>query len=655
MAIVKMQKISVIGLSEQKKAIIDGLMDLSVIQINSQEEKLSDEQWQLITDADSQEELASALDASIAKASAAIDTVSKYDTAKKPLFFTRTEIERDEAEKILSCKEEIEKDIDDISELAKQLNALRVKENQLNNLSSSLTLWTGYDLPLEYEGTDRAAVTLGTFPAVADTAAIKALLESEVPESHLELLGSDRDQHYMCLIYMKEVEEKVFSLIRQYAFSKTSFKGISGTAAQNLESIELQKSEIEASREQLISEIQKYLEVLPRIKLYYDDLLVARDNAKIHTRILKTDKSFYLDGWLPKKSAADVEGFLNKYDCIVSITDPDPDEEVPILLHNKAFANSHEAITELYSLPSHKNIDPTAFIAPFYCIFFGMMLSDAGYGIVLFLGCFIILKKFKLEGFIKKLISTLMFAGISTIFWGAMFGGWFGDIVAVVSKTFFNSDFAIDPIWFNPVNDPMKLLIFSFILGGIQMFLGMGIRAYLMIRDGDALGAFFDIGSWYLVFIGIIIMILGRMTPGLIVTGVGVLLLICTQGRHEKKLIKKIFGGISSLYDITSYLSDLMSYSRLLALGLATGVIASVVNTMGSMSGGGVKGAIILTIVFVAGHAFNLAINALGTFVHAARLQYVEFFGRFYEGGGTPFEPFFKKTKYHRIVTKKEQ
>jgi V/A-type H+-transporting ATPase subunit I len=186
------------------------------------------------------------------------------------------------------------------------------------------------------------------------------------------------------------------------------------------------------------------------------------------------------------------------------------------------------------------------------------------------------------------------------------------------------------------------------------MFLGMGIRAYLMIRDGDVAGAVFDVGSWYLVFIGIFVMALGSMNAGVAVTLIGVLMLILTQGRHQKNIFKKLLSGISSLYDITTYLSDLMSYSRLLALGLATGVIAGVVNIMGSMAGGGVKGAIILIIVFVVGHLFNFFINALGTFVHASRLQYVEFFNRFYEGGGIPFEPFTKKTKYHRIVTKKE-
>jgi V/A-type H+-transporting ATPase subunit I len=162
------------------------------------------------------------------------------------------------------------------------------------------------------------------------------------------------------------------------------------------------------------------------------------------------------------------------------------------------------------------------------------MLSDAGYGLILTLGCLFILRKFRLEGFIKKLIKTLMFGGISTIFWGAMFGSWFGDVVSVVGKLFFGKTISVAPIWFNPVEDPMKLLIFSFILGGIHMFLGMGLKAYMMIRDGDLKGAIFDIGSWYLVFIGIIFMIFGEMNVGGVILIIGVLMLILTQGSIKK-------------------------------------------------------------------------------------------------------------------------
>ncbi len=437
--------------------------------------------------------------------------------------------------------------------------------------------------------------------------------------------------------------------------SRIIFKDLTGTVLKNISAVEKQIEEINRNKEILINDIVKFSDSLDKIKLYYDSLLIKRDKSRVRERILKTQKTFYIDGWVIKSEALRIEKLLLSFDCVVMISDPDDGEEYPILLKNNSFSTAHESITELYSLPYYKNLAPTAFLAPFYCVFFGIMLSDAGYGLILTLGCLFILRKFRLEGFIKKLIKTLMFGGISTIFWGAMFGSWFGDVVSVVGKLFFGKTISVAPIWFNPVEDPMKLFIFSFILGGIHMFLGMGLKAYMMIRDGDLKGAIFDIGSWYLVFIGIIFMIFGEMNVGGVILIIGVLMLILTQGRHQKNIFMKLFSGVSSLYNITGYLSDLMSYSRLLALGLATGVIASVVNTMGSLGGGGIIGAIVLTIVFIVGHIFNLGINTLGTFVHASRLQYVEFFGKFYEGGGTAFEPFFKNTKYHHILVKEEK
>jgi V/A-type H+-transporting ATPase subunit I len=262
----------------------------------------------------------------------------------------------------------------------------------------------------------------------------------------------------------------------------------------------------------------------------------------------------------------------------------------------------------------------------------------------------LILKKYKLEGMKYRMVKLFFYCGISTAFFGALFGGWFGDIVTVAGKTFFNVDITVPPIWFNPLDDPMKLLIFCFIIGGIHIFIGMGLSAWLSIKDGRPLDAVFDVGLWYLLLIGATLLLIG-VIPDVakwmaIIGAVGILL---TAGRN-KKGIGKIIGGLGSLYGITGYLSDVLSYSRLLALGLASSVIASVVNTMGSFGGSGIKGVVLMTFAFVVGHTYNFAINGLGSFVHSCRLQYVEFFGKFYESGGEAFQPFGENTKYVDIL-----
>ena len=257
------------------------------------------------------------------------------------------------------------------------------------------------------------------------------------------------------------------------------------------------------------------------------------------------------------------------------------------------------------------------------------------------------------------MIKLFFYCGISTAVWGALFGGWFGDFIQVFVRTILGKEVVINAIWFNPLDDPMKLLIFSLALGIIHLFIGMGIKAYMQIKEGNWIDAICDEGFWYFTIIGLIGWLGGGSisqtlpTVGMWLAIIGMAGLLLTGGRHNKGF-GKITGGLSNIYNITSYMSDILSYARLLALGLATGVIAQVVNTMGSLFGGGVVGLIILLVMFVFGHALNLAINALGAFIHASRLQYVEFFGKFYEDGGEPFNPFRKKTKYIKIEQEEE-
>ena len=350
---------------------------------------------------------------------------------------------------------------------------------------------------------------------------------------------------------------------------------------------------------------------------------------------------------------------MDQMNCCYRFAPPKEDEEVPVLLDNKNFFVPFEAITEMYSLPDYRGFDPTSIFALFYAVFFGMMLSDAGYGILMTVACFVVLHKFKLEGNMYKMIRLFFYCGISTIIWGALFGGWFGDFIQVFARTVLGKEVVINALWFNPLDDPMKLLIFSLALGIIHLFIGMGIKAYMQIKEGHWFDALCDEGFWYFTIVGLIALLGGSsISPVLPEIGqwlaiIGAAGLLLTGGR-DKKGIGKVTGGLSNIYNITSYLSDILSYARLLALGLATGVIAQVVNTMGSLFGGGVFGIIILVVVFIFGHALNLAINALGAFIHSSRLQYVEFFGKFYEDGGEPFDPFRKKTKYIKIEQEEE-
>jgi V/A-type H+-transporting ATPase subunit I len=386
-------------------------------------------------------------------------------------------------------------------------------------------------------------------------------------------------------------------------------------------------------------------------------LRIRLDKEKVRSRLLKTKKTFFIEGWVPARVTEKAAAILEENGCYYRFRDPEEGEDVPVLMENKNFFVPFESITEMYSLPDYRGFDPTSIFAIFYAIFFGIMLSDAGYGILMAVACFIVLKKYDLEGGAYKLIKLFFWCGISTTFWGAMFGGWFGDFFQVFAKVAFGKELVIEPIWFNPINDPMKLLIFSLGLGIVHIFLGMGIKAYMLIRNGKWFDAICDVGFWYLLIIGLIAWLGGGMIlPGSPIGEIGKWMsiagaagLLLTGGRNNKG-IGKITGGLGALYNITSYLSDILSYSRLLALGLATGSIASVINMMGSMVGDNlvIKG-IVLTLVFIVGHALNMAINVLGAYVHTNRLQFVVLFSKFYEGGGKAFEPLKFNTKFFKF------
>ena len=326
-----------------------------------------------------------------------------------------------------------------------------------------------------------------------------------------------------------------------------------------------------------------------------------------------------------------------------------------------------EAITEMYALPSKDDPDPSPIMAFFYYFFFGLMLSDAGYGLLMVIFTTIAKKKFKLSDKMRKTMDLYFYCGISTVFWGAMFGGWFGDIIPVIANNFFGKNLttADIAIWMDPLsgNNPMTLLLFSFLFGICHLFLGLTVRLVMLWKEGKKLDALCDTVPIYLLVTGIAPicanMVAGGFPQTVLTVGkylaiAGAALVVLTSGRSSKKLLGKLGGGLYGLYNVGSgYLGDVLSYSRLLALSLCTGVIAQVVNMLGTIPSNPVAKGILLFFVFIFGHTVNIAINMIGTYVHTNRLQYVELYSKFYEGGGRAFAPFGTNTKYISLKEEK--
>ena len=656
MAIVEMSKLSVIGLNDCKAKIIKSIMDLGVVEINNQDAKLTDENWNTLVEKDGDESAVYEFDAKIAEVSSALEALNKYDTGKKPLFKVRKPLNENEFNDRLSKKEFIESKCEEVNNTYKELTRLKNEETKINTAIIALNPWVNYELSLDMNGTKYTSIFIGTMPVTISYDQVCAIVEEKSKMAEVYKVASDADQSYLSVVCLRDDKDQVLDALRLNGFNPITFNDTTGKASENIKELEKEIAQVREDISEKEQELSKLNSVKEELELLHDDYIIARDKAKILSSIVKTKSVFYFDGWLPTVKEEEVKKALDENGAYYEITEPEKGEETPIMLKQNAFSEPFEAITNLYGTPSINDIDPTPFLAPFYFIFFGLMLSDAGYGIMMTVGCIILLKMFRFEGMMKKLIKMFMYCGISTTFWGIMFGGWFGDFIPVVASTLFNKEIVINPVWFNPIENPMLLLAFSLILGGIHIFVGLGLKAYILIKNGNFMEAVLDIFVWYIFLIGLVFLGLGfSMVPPLKMVGTvmsifGAVVILFTGGRKKKGIFGKITGGLGSLYGTTSYLSDVLSYSRLLALGLATGVIAQVINTLGSIAGGGIKGAIVMIIAFFVGHVFNFAINVLGSFVHSSRLQYVEFFGKFFEGGGKPFNPFGRKTKYVDII-----
>jgi V/A-type H+-transporting ATPase subunit I len=648
MAIVKMDNISLIGLQADKEEIIKDLMKLGVVDITDLEEMAEDEEWSKVVSMDGSEDEVSQLDSQIQRIKSAIEYISQYDTRKKVMFAPKKSVDSSKYMEISEGQENFWNVVDKIERYDELLTRLKSEQNKNENTMASLMPWKDLDIPLDLTATKTTSIILGTIPSSENIHELELLFKEQVPESYFQVVGTDAIQAYVLVIYHNSVEEDSLKLLKNYDFSIMQFKDMKGTAKENIDSIKKRIRDIEKESEATQKEIAALAKSLDDLEILYDHLTIERDRKKILSRIVKTGRIFMLEGWLPEADSSKVADHLaRKWDCVVEVRKPEEEEQYPILLKNHPLVQPFEPITEMYSLPNSNELDPTPFLSPFFFVFFGLMVGDAAYGILMMIATGFILVKFKPEGFLNKIMKMLFLGGLSTFVWGALFGGWFGDLVTAVS----GGKYEIPPLWFNPLQYPMTLLLWSFIFGAIHLYTGMALQAYKLIRQGKVWDAVFDIGFWYIFLTGLPLLAVGGTvgTIGKYMAIAGAILLVLTQGRSQKNIFKKLFSGILSLYDAVSFFSDVLSYSRLLALGLATGVIASVINAIAVLFGFNVVGILILIIVISIGTVFNVLINALGAYVHGSRLQYVEFFSKFYEGGGKPYQPFKIETKYTNL------
>ena len=672
MAVLPMQHIRIYALKENRKAILELLQRRGAVEIT--DPKISSSLFQKMDTSTAQ----STFEKSAATAQQALEAVLALAPEKGGLLKMlegRRSLSLEDYENRVKEREEISKIASRIVLLQKEIGDQKAEIVRLQTQIEALTPWYALDISMRVKETKNARVFIGIFPQEYTEAGLKeaiAKADSSLSVPVCEIVSSLNQQTCTFLMCKKSEGEAMETAIRSLGFSYPQNPSkVPPKKRQEILQERVEKAEAIIRKDE--EEILSYQDQTDRLRFLADYYTMRTDKYAVLGRLAQSPHTFLVTGYVVKEEAPALQKELEEnYQAFVELSDPGKKEDVPVKLKNNGFSSPVEPVLEGYSMPGRGEVDPCSVMAIFYYLLFGMMLSDAGYGLIMVLGCGWVLHKYRrsMESGLRKTLTMFLYSGISTTFWGVMFGGYFGNAIPMIAQTFFHTNVAIAPLWFDPVSDPMRLLVFSLLLGVIHLFAGLGMQFYQLAKQHKWADAIYDVVFWYLLVGGLIVYMLSTplvtgmlaltfLLPenvglvGAVLAGIGAVGIIATSGRSSRSFGKRLLKGLYGLYGISSWLSDVLSYSRLLALGLATGVIANVFNQMGAMAGDGSIGAIFFAVVFVIGHVLNIAINLLGAYVHTNRLQYVEFFGKFYEGGGRKFSPFSIKTKFFTI--KEEQ
>ena len=555
-----------------------------------------------------------------------------------------------ETEILSVCKEIADKD-----RIIAEANAEIVR---LETTMSQMKPWLSLDVPLSFTGTAKTAAFIGMLAGNYSLEELLCLAAEKEPELDLyvEIVSSDKDNTYIFATCLKENADKANAFLRSLSFARPA-QITSKIPKEKIETKQKRIAECKKEIEECIEAIGNAAEKRRDIEILSDYCRTMEDNFAAREKVDSTEHTVLIKGYVAEIDIPYLEKKLKKrFDVVIEIEEADEDA-APVKLKNNAFISPAETITTMYSLPSAKDIDPTPITGFFYYLLFGMMLSDAGYGLLMVVGTLLGLKLLKPSPKMRQTLKLFLYCGLSTVMWGLLFGSFFGDSIAVISSTFFGKEISL-PALIDPMNGgAVPLLIISIGIGLIQIIAGLCAKFVTCIKNGDKAGAYFDAGLWITTLLGIAILAVGFMlykplaTVGGIIAVASLVGLVLTQGRDKKNPVMRIFSGLGSLYDITGYVSDLLSFSRLMALGLTTAAMGSVFNLLATLGGNGIVGVIMALIIFPVGHALCFALNALGAYVHTLRLQYVELFSKFYDGGGKEFKSFSLKNKYVGINT----
>lgn len=669
MAVMAMNRIRLCGMKHDRKQVLELLQRRGTVEIS--DAAMQDEVFYI----EDKTASVAVFEKNMNTAKAALDLLAKYAPAKEGIAFLhgRTAVSVQQNSDFAANMDDVLRVAMRIVQLERDMAEAKAETARAEAGIEALKPWLTLPVSQAFRGTRKTTAFIGALDGQYDLNGIYASLAGVAPELsaiHVEVISSSKAQTAIMALALKTQEAEAEEALRAIGFARVA----SPTSRVPQAKTEQLEKDLEKAKHDAIDarkELESYADKRSDIRYLEDYLKMRAEKYKMIQRLAHTKHTFVLEGYVPVDNCPTLEKELvDGYGVAVDFTLAEqPGGEVPVALKNSWFAEPVTSVLEAYSLPGKGEIDPTGVMSIFYYIMFGLMFSDAGYGLVMFTICYICLVRYKnMEPNWNRNVRMFMWCGVSTTIWGIVFSSYFGDVVDVVSSTFFGKAITIKPLWFYPTENPMLLLVFCLGIGIVHLSVGYivkGINCYIR-KDysGIVYDAVLPITLWYplvAVFMSTDIFAnmggfkltlpTGASNILLAIAGVSVVGILLTGGRESKNWGKRIAKGLYAVYNTASgWLSDMLSYSRLLALGLATGVIAGVFNKLGTLAGGSVVGVIMFLVVFAIGQSLNFGINVLGAYVHSNRLEYVEFFGKFYDGGGHKFSPFGMHTKYYKIV-----
>ena len=667
MAKLKMKTVRIIALRQDRKRLLEHLQDSGLVQVTKSEK--SREGFRRVNMTSQMQVFERNVDLT-ENALKTLNDVSPEKTSMLDSFKGRRVVDPDDIGELASNANRVIEVCTRIVQLDKERSDNAAEQLRIKTQLAQLEAWQKLDIPLNSTGTKSTAVFIGTLPEVYSEQQLKEALAKENPalEFAFEIIHTEANSTNIVVISPASQKTMAEDALRTLGFARP-MSPTHKIPKEKAERLHKETDRLKSENEAAKKEIESYADMREQIKATQDYFRIRADKYNVINHLDHSKHVFVIEGYVPEEDCEKLETLCNRVaTCTVEFADAGDD--APVKLKNNKFAEPAQGILTMYSSPGKTDIDPTPLLAFFFYFFFGMMFSDAGYGILMVIATGLMIKIFKPDKKMRNNLKLFQYCGISTTIWGLVFGSFFGDAPAAIYNMFTGSDVVMahsvsnmsDPtkaIMPMPVIDPQKdaltLMIISIAFGLIHILVGMGCKFVVCWKQKDYAGAFFDTGLWMLMLIGFAVLAAGLITTPVLVTVGAVIAIACavglvlTQGRGKKGIVGKAIGGVASLYDITSYISDLLSYSRLLALGLTTGVMAQVFNMLSTMMGTSVLGIVFMILIFIVGHLINIGLNALGAYVHTMRLQYVEMFSKFYEGGGKEFEPFSLNSKYIKI------